>query len=401
MALLKIIKLSTKTWKHNSDVDGDFILTKFYAKQEDNEFLLVETYGAKRRKYLISEIEVYDIGGTAETFSNFTDLFLRLEELKYPAFYVDGEFTFNPASYDLSEFANAETDKFVKESEVLSNDISTYTPATTPLAGTEKALIHDGTDFKEVAVSEFGGGATIESELQKYWFSYIASYVTSAVLYTNVASGNLTTTGTQSLIGTTATSLYSSFHFLNWVGATTAGANAGIKNSNSADAYYRQGVKAYFIFSNNDTNTAHSTAVGMYGLFIAIPNVAIASFTTDFVGVGNDAGDTNLSLYCKRNNAPASYIKLDCGSNFPAHTAGTDVFMLEFESNKTSVQADLVITLTLTNLITGDIFTHTFTGLECPDLNKGMFTTINRNNRGSGATPVIRWVKTFVERKLF
>jgi len=93
MALLKIIKLSTKTWKHNSDVDGDFILTKFYAKQEDNEFLLVETYGAKRRKYLISEIEVYDIGGTAETFLNFTDLFLRLEALKYPAFYVDGEST--------------------------------------------------------------------------------------------------------------------------------------------------------------------------------------------------------------------------------------------------------------------------------------------------------------------
>lgn len=157
MALLKIIKLSTKTWKHNSDVDGDFILTKFYAKQEDNDFLLVETYGAKRRKYKINEIEVYDIGGSAETFADFDALFLRLEVLKYPAFYVDGEFTFNPASYDLSEFQNAEVDKFVKESEVLSNNISTYTPATTPLLGTEKALIHDGTDFKEVAVSEVTG----------------------------------------------------------------------------------------------------------------------------------------------------------------------------------------------------------------------------------------------------
>lgn len=40
--------------------------------------------------------------------------------------------------------------------EKLSNDISTYTPSTTPLVGTEKALIHDGTDFKEVSVSEFG-----------------------------------------------------------------------------------------------------------------------------------------------------------------------------------------------------------------------------------------------------
>lgn len=37
----------------------------------------------------------------------------------------------------------------------LDKDISIYTAATTPLSGTEKALIHDGTDFKEVAVSEF------------------------------------------------------------------------------------------------------------------------------------------------------------------------------------------------------------------------------------------------------
>lgn len=39
----------------------------------------------------------------------------------------------------------------------LSSDITDYTPATTPLLGTEKALIHDGIDFKEVAVSEFLG----------------------------------------------------------------------------------------------------------------------------------------------------------------------------------------------------------------------------------------------------
>lgn len=43
------------------------------------------------------------------------------------------------------------------EGDFLSNDISTYTPATTPLAGTELALIDDGTGFKKVAVSEFVG----------------------------------------------------------------------------------------------------------------------------------------------------------------------------------------------------------------------------------------------------
>ena len=43
-------------------------------------------------------------------------------------------------------------------SEVLSNDETTYTDATTPLAGTEEVLIHDGTDWKKVEVSELGGG---------------------------------------------------------------------------------------------------------------------------------------------------------------------------------------------------------------------------------------------------
>lgn len=39
----------------------------------------------------------------------------------------------------------------------LSSDITDYTDATTPLVGTELALIDDGTGFKKVAVSEFVG----------------------------------------------------------------------------------------------------------------------------------------------------------------------------------------------------------------------------------------------------
>jgi len=136
MDLLKIIKLSTKTWKHNSNIDGDFILSKFYAKQENTDFLLVESYGAKRRKYKINEIEVYNIGGSAETFSNFEDLFLRLEELNYPA-YIDGEVGVLP---------------------YLSNDISTYEEAEIPLDDEDKLIVFQGGVPKEVAKSEIGGG---------------------------------------------------------------------------------------------------------------------------------------------------------------------------------------------------------------------------------------------------
>ena len=88
--MLEIRKITNKVWKHVNNIDGEFILSKFYIKNEFSKFLIVEVYGSKRREYTISEIEVYDIGGSAETFANFTLLFQRLEELNYPAFYEDG-----------------------------------------------------------------------------------------------------------------------------------------------------------------------------------------------------------------------------------------------------------------------------------------------------------------------
>jgi hypothetical protein len=127
MALLQIKKLSTKVWEHIADIGGSYVLTKFMAKKEFNKFFIVEVYGSKRFEYSINEIEVYDIGGVAETFTNFEDLFLRLEILKYTGFYIDGEFTFNPSSYDLSEFQNNEVDRFAKLSDITAGGDDTFT----------------------------------------------------------------------------------------------------------------------------------------------------------------------------------------------------------------------------------------------------------------------------------
>jgi len=190
MALLKIIKLSNKTWKHNSDVDGDFILTKFYAKQEDNNFLLVESYGSKRRKYLINEIEVYDISGSAETFANFSTLFLRLEALSYPAFYEDGVFIFNPNDYISSDSGNAlvlgtDNNFFVPSSggggstdwSDLTN-FASLTSATTPLAGTEELAIVQGGETKRIDVSEVGG-TSLRTETYPFVVTNATSFVAS------------------------------------------------------------------------------------------------------------------------------------------------------------------------------------------------------------------------------
>jgi len=113
---LQIIKLSNKSWKHIDSIDGTFILTKFYAKTENDKFLIVEIYGSKRREYIATEITVTDIGGSPETFTNLEDLILRLEELKYTGFYQDGEI--NPLTYDLSDFENDSIDPFARLSDI-------------------------------------------------------------------------------------------------------------------------------------------------------------------------------------------------------------------------------------------------------------------------------------------
>ena len=108
-------------------------------------------------------------------------------------------------------------------------------------------------------------GGVSESDLYSYWFSYTASHVTSAILYTQVANAILTTSGTQSIISRVGTNLYNSYHFLNWVSAAANGSNAGVKINNNVDVPYRAGVEAYIIFGNNSGNVNHVTAVGSYG----------------------------------------------------------------------------------------------------------------------------------------
>jgi len=415
MALLKIIKLSTKTWKHNSDVDGDFILTKFYAKQEDNEFLLVETYGAKRRKYLISEIEVYDIGGTAETFSNFTDLFLRLEALKYPAFYVDGESTGGGTwgtitgtladQTDLQSALNSKQDVLTPVNFGEFMDLELPTKLTPSLSDSLLARDSLTNEAVEVTITDLqtliGGNSTTEDNMHKEWCGVQARYDLGGVFTTNMAV--LVSSGTQSIVSRTGTSLYSSLSLQNYVTSTATGQNAGLKENNVSHGYIRQGFDAFFMFANNSTDNQHMTTVGFYSLFSAIPNLAISSFTGDFFGVGNDVGDTNLSFYSHRvsfGGQTASYTKVATNSSFPAHTT-TDAYLLRMEAPQTETESDRYIKMTLTNIVTGATIEHTFPYTETPILSRVLLPVINRNNRNSGTSTNIRFGKYNLVKKSY
>lgn len=86
-------KKSLKVWDHIATGVDDFFISGFYFKRAGNVFQIVELGGSNRRKYELSEITVFDDtdGGVPETFTNATDLELRLEQLRYPGFFQPGE----------------------------------------------------------------------------------------------------------------------------------------------------------------------------------------------------------------------------------------------------------------------------------------------------------------------
>ena len=95
MSTLIIRKRSLKTWVHTDSILGDFIISKFYFNADNVSFQIVEQGQSRRVIYNINDITLYNTidGGGAETFTTITQLSLRLEQLNYPAFQLDGQIT--------------------------------------------------------------------------------------------------------------------------------------------------------------------------------------------------------------------------------------------------------------------------------------------------------------------
>lgn len=236
------------------------------------------------------------------------------------------------------------------------------------------------------------------NDLYKHWFS-VTSGQSSTPSLLSVNTNAPTEVGTQSLLSMGGTSRLDSFKFRNYKSATTAGANAGVKEGLTSNAIYRNGVDAYFVFGNNNTNSNFVTAVGSYGLTSALPNLNISDFTSEFVGVGNDSTDANLSFFSKRASS-ASTVKVPLGSDFPAHTT-TDAYLLRIEIPQTETATATFAKLTITNLITGITAIHTFDYTQIPTIDKNFLYVLNINNRNTGVEAEIKFSKIHVTRKTF
>ena len=122
MSNLSIRKKSTNTWLHTDSVFGDFIISKFYFNSFFAKFQIVEEGNARLEKYEIANITLYDDtdGGVAETFTNITELSLRLEELQYPAFDRTGTSVFP----SMEQITNVNVTD-IEDGQVLAWDVAT------------------------------------------------------------------------------------------------------------------------------------------------------------------------------------------------------------------------------------------------------------------------------------
>ena len=122
MSNLSIRKKSINTWLHTDSVFGDFIISKFYFNSFFAKFQIVEEGNARLEQYEIANITLYDDtdGGVAETFTNITELSLRLEELQYPAFDRTGTSVFP----SMEQITNVNVTD-VEDGQVLAWDVAT------------------------------------------------------------------------------------------------------------------------------------------------------------------------------------------------------------------------------------------------------------------------------------
>lgn len=209
-----------------------------------------------------------------------------------------------------------------------------------------------------------------------------------------------TVAGTASVVPRSSTTIYNSIVMNNYASALPNGSNAGIKNNGFSAGSYLEGWDSYFVFVNNDTNNLCCTSVGFYSLVSAIPNLDPTNFVANTVLVGNDSGDSNLSFFINRTIVTTSFIKIPCGPDFPAHTT-TDAYLFRIQIPKTTIEGNRYAILTLTNIVTGKVFSYTANGLQLPTGSSLVTEVINRSNRNTGVSTSIRAAKVLTSRLIY
>lgn len=388
MATLQIRKKSIYTWEHIDSELGTFILSKFYFSADGTKFQIVEQGQAKRRIYDISQISVFDIGGGAETFVSTTQLSLRLEELKYPAYNLGGVFTFDPSNYDLADFNNASIDPFAHVSAttgkvptsrnitingvtqdlsadrtftitsgvtILNTDILSSVLTTKDVDGFVAYINGLGSSFAVAAnelqyytVTDIGikflikpngrsfGGSEPDitaSDVLQFGLDYFDNHFfkdyqvqsRGDATLTVIGAAAYSVTGTAGVI-TGGTGLYALIQSRTGVlSAATAGSSCGYREGSFQPFNFTLGFKVNFKFANSDPATV-ADARCFVGCTSSNTQIGNVnpSILLNIFGIGSDNGEADLSIM--HNDGSGTATKIGLGANFPANTSKADIY---------------------------------------------------------------------------
>jgi len=193
----------------------------------------------------------------------------------------------------------------------LSNNPTDYTDATTPLAGTEVALVEQGGTFKKVAVSEFGGGGSTLDITST--FPNRLEYKTIFGSIQNIGGySNLSIVGTQSQVISGSTVLRKI------LSSSTPGDIASVRQS--AIPFILQTTPFWFDqrIDELDSGVASDSRCS-YGLATTalMGNIEPSAYVTALLSLGHESTDSNFQIFYKNSTFGGALNKIDLGVNFP------------------------------------------------------------------------------------
>jgi hypothetical protein len=196
------------------------------------------------------------------------------------------------------------------------------------------------------------------------------------------------TTATQRNVATT--NLFSAMRRVGSVSAATAGGSCGARTV-PTQFYMGGGFKAVFRSGCSDaaTVTGARSFVGMVSITTQIGNVNPSTLTS-MIGLGSDAGDTNL--FIMHNDGSGTATRIDLGANFPDHTLSTDMYELALFTAPNSG----VVGYEVTRLNTGHVASGTIT-TDLPPTNTLLTPQLWRNNGATALAVAIDIVQFYIE----